>query len=625
MNESRAVFLSYTSQDADAARRLSEALQAAGLEAWFDKDELRGGDAWDASIRKQIRECVLFVPLVSANSNARAEGYFRLEWKLAVDRSHLMADDQPFLMPVAIGDVLEATARVPDRFREVQWSRPFSEETPKAFAERAMRLIGGAGARQSAPSRAPTITTGGGPSIAVMPFVNMSRDEENEYFADGLSEELLNVLTKIRGLRVASRTSAFFFKGKSIDIPAIAQKLKVATILEGSVRKSGNRVRITAQLIDVASDSHLWSSTYDRELDDIFAVQDAIAQSVVTELRAALLGQGTGAAASAAAKAEVEAAATGRADNPEAHRLYLQGRFFLERMNEHDVGRAVEHFRNAVSMDPAFALGWTGLSRAYWTQAGYGWAPVEEGYAQARQAAERALTLAPDLAEGHAALGSVLQAHDWDWNGALRELERAYQLAPGNVDVLRGYAGQVGLCGRHEEALAILRKAVALDPLSSTTQRFLGLRCAVYRRYDEAEAALHKALDLNPNSGLAYAFLAVVRMYKGDAAGALENAKKEVLPNFRLFAIAMAQHALGNAAESDQALEQLIATSGRTSAYQIAEACAWRGEKDRAFEWLERGFTQRDPGLGHVFTDDFFTPLRDDPRWLPFMKKMGFA
>ncbi len=245
------------------------------------------------------------------------------------------------------------------------------------------------------------------PSIAVLPFVNMSRDAENEYFADGLAEELLNVLAKIRGLRVASRTSAFSFKGKGVDIPTVAQKLNVATILEGSVRKSDKRVRITAQLIQVATDSHLWSETYDRELDDIFAVQDDIAQSVVKELRAALLGDGTGSAESVDAKAEVRAAVTGRTDNPEAHRLYLQGRYFLERVTGADIARGVEFLEQATALDSEFALGWAGLARAYHLQAAWGWVPFAAGFERAREAAQRALALAPDLAEAHVCLGLV--------------------------------------------------------------------------------------------------------------------------------------------------------------------------------------------------------------------------
>ena len=372
MSAPKAVFLSYASQDEEAARRVRDALEAAGVEVWFDQNELRGGDAWDASIRKRIRDCALFVPLISANTEARSEGYFRLEWKLAVDRSHLMAGDQPFLMPVAIDATSEATARVPDRFREIQWSRVAGGKGAGGFAERLQRLLAPLGEPAARPRAAmPASAPSGMPSIAVLPFVNMSRDEENEYFADGLSEELLNVLSKIRGLRVASRTSAFFFKGKSTDIATVAQKLNVATVLEGSVRKSGKRVRITAQLIETATDSHLWSQTYDRELDDIFAVQDDIAQAVVTELRAALLG--------ADAKAVVRAASTGRAENPDAYRLYLQGRFYVDRYTERSMEKAVECFHEALALEPGFALGWAGLARALQVQSGYGFKPIDEG------------------------------------------------------------------------------------------------------------------------------------------------------------------------------------------------------------------------------------------------------
>src|SRR6202048_4463771 len=216
------------------------------------------------------------------------------------------------------------------------------------------------------------------PSIAVLPFVNMSGDEDNEYFADGLAEELLNVLSKIRGLRVASRTSAFSFKGTKVDIPTVAQKLNVATVLEGSVRKAGNRVRVAAQLIQVATDSHLWSETYDRDLEDIFAVQDDIAQSVVKELRSALLGEKPDASVSAVVKAEVLAAAKGRGDNAKAYPLYLQGLFFADRITRGDLAKGIEYFRQAVELDPGFALAWAALSRAHLTEAGYSWAPLNE-------------------------------------------------------------------------------------------------------------------------------------------------------------------------------------------------------------------------------------------------------
>ncbi len=463
------------------------------------------------------------------------------------------------------------------------------------------------------------------PSIAVLPFVNMSRDEDNEYFADGLSEELLNVLAKIRGLRVASRTSAFFFKGKDVDIPTVAQKLNVATVLEGSVRKSGKRVRITAQLVQVASDSHLWSETYDRELDDIFAVQDDIAQSVVKELRAALLGEGLSATATAEAKADVQAASTGRAENSEAYRLYLQGRYFLERMTEADVARGVGYFEEAVALDPGFALAWTGLSRGYWTQSGYGWRPVISGFRQAREVAQRALGLAPDLAEAHAALGLIMESHDWDWQGADRHLQRALKLAPGNADVLRAVASLAGVLGRHDECIELLRRAVMLDPLSTSALRFLGLRCAMYGRLDEAEVSLRAALDLNPRAGLVHCFLSITRLWQGNAPEALELAEREVLPDFRLVGTAMAHHTLGHTTESNAALSKLIEDHGAAAGYQIAEACTWRGEVDRAFEWLERAYEARDPGLAHTGTDPLLVPLHGDARWPAFVKKMGLA
>ena len=299
---SQAIFLSYASQDADAARRICDALRAAGLEVWFDQSELRGGDAWDASIRKQIKECSLFVPIISANTNARPEGYFRLEWKLAVDRSHLMADNHTFFFPVILGEVSEPTALVPEKFRERQWTRLNDDAATNAFAARVAKLASGGGVSGISASSSPlnseflnsatTVKTvfpagvgksagaqfssmahgqpnldpglrrddrgkrvvGGEqqtPSIAVLAFANRSASADDEYFSDGLADELLNVLAKIKGLRVAARTSAFSFKGKSDDIATIGQKLNVATVLEGSVRKSGNRVRISVQLIKV--------------------------------------------------------------------------------------------------------------------------------------------------------------------------------------------------------------------------------------------------------------------------------------------------------------------------------------------------------------------------------------
>jgi len=476
-------------------------------------------------------------------------------------------------------------------------------------------------------TRAPTPMRGSpaSPSIAVLPFVNLSRDEENEYFADGLAEELLNVLARIRGLRVASRTSAFFFKGKDVDIPTVAQKLGVATVLEGSVRRSGQRIRITAQLIDAATDSHLWSQVYDRTLEDIFAVQADIANAVVAELRAALLGERDDGGASTAVEAEVRAAASGRGDDPEAYRLYLQGRFYVLRITEDDVERGIGLYRKALDRDPAFALAWSGLSRAYHAQAGRGWLPVVDGMEQARDAAQRALALAPDLPEGHIALAWVLADYDWNWKGAQSELARALALAPGDGDVHRACASLAMQLGRAEESIALARRAVALDPLSKPAHVVLGDCCMRAGRLEDAVASLQFALDLAPNAGITHYILSCARLLQGRAVEALSEAEREPIPYLHLLCVALVQHTLGNAAASDAALRRLTDEFGDAVAFQIAAAHAWRGEIDAAFGWLEHAYATRDPGLGESVSYPLLRALHGDPRWQALMRKMGFG
>jgi adenylate cyclase len=264
----------------------------------------------------------------------------------------------------------------------------------------------------------------------VLPFVIRSRDEEDEYSSDGLADELLNVLSKIRGLRVVARTSSFQFKGTKDDIATIGQKLNVATVLEGSVRKAGNRIRVAVHLVKVADSSHFWSETYDRTLEDIFAVQDDIAQSVVKELRTTLLGEAADSDASGQAKAEVAKAAKGRGTDPEAHRLYLLARHLVDRFTREDTARAIEYLKQALELDPEFSLAWAELSQTYIRESDRGWVPVAEGYARAREAAERALVLEPDLPEGHLNLGWIRMTYDWDWRGAESSTRRALGRVP---------------------------------------------------------------------------------------------------------------------------------------------------------------------------------------------------
>jgi eukaryotic-like serine/threonine-protein kinase len=349
----------------------------------------------------------------------------------------------------------------------------------------------GRGGRGTARAPAPL----GTPSIAVLPFVNMSSDKEQEYFSDGLSEELLNDLAKTPGLCVAARTSSFQFKGKTEDLRTVGEKLNVGTILEGSVRKEGQRVRITAQLIKVADGFHLWSETYDRQLNDIFAVQDEIARSVAGSLKVTLLGGTT-------------ATPSDHGKNADAYNAYLQGRYFYERRSKENLEKAAHYYEQATQLDPGYAPAWVGLAETRSKQADMAYLPVEHGYPKARAAAERALALDANLAEAHAAMGWIKMSYDWDWSGADSSYQRALALEPGNAIALRGAATLAGTLGSLDKALALDRRAVELDPLSGSAQMYLALHAYRSGRLEEALAAVKKALELNPERPAAHTLLA---------------------------------------------------------------------------------------------------------------------
>jgi serine/threonine protein kinase/Flp pilus assembly protein TadD len=531
--------------------------------------------------------------------------------------------DRPTPMVTLRTDLPDELQKIVSRCLEKDRERRYeSAREVRADLERVRRVI--AAAEPAGAGRRRRDDPAEVPSIAVLPFANRSRDPDDEYFADGLADELLNVLAKIRGLRVAARTSSSSFKGRAVTIEEVGKALNVGAVLEGSVRKSGNRARITVQLVKVADGYHLWSETYDRTLDDIFAVQDEIAQAVVKELRTTLLGEAADSAASDDARAEVAAAARGRGDDPEAHRLYLQGTFFIERMTGPEIERGIVLLREAVTRDPGHALAWAQMSTAIQVQGNYGWKDALAATDEAREAARRALDLQPDLAEAHAAMGR-LQMFNWEWAAARASLARAFELAPGSIQALRVNGVLSLLVGRFDEAIELLRRATDLDPLSSAAYSELGMAYRRAGRLEEALTAFAKALDLSPERITAHMVRGIMLLEMGRGPEALAELQREPADWARLCGLAIVHTVLGNDAASRAELDELIRNHSETAAFQIAAAHAMRGERDAAFEWLDRGYGMRDSGLTFVKYESTFRPLHDDPRWPAFLTRMGFG
>jgi TolB-like protein/cytochrome c-type biogenesis protein CcmH/NrfG len=655
---SGAVFLSYASQDAEAAQRICTALRAAGIEVWFDQSELRGGESWDRQIRQQIHDCRLFLALISAHTEGRDEGYFRREWRLAVERAGDMAEDKAFVVPVAIDDTSERGARVPDSFKRVQWARLPGGETTPAFVERIRRLMsldasttsraapdpaalrrgmpapGGRLSRRAAwaafalavagvgaylayehprtgghtgsistppatPASAASATFSPPPhSIAVLPFVNMSGDKNQEYFSDGLTEELLNSLAEIHELQVAARTSAFSFKGKDADIATIARKLNVGAVLEGSVRRSGNTVRVTTQLINAVTGFHLWSHTYDRDLGDVLKLETEIAGAVASALKVSLLGE-------VATKIEL-----GGTRNPAAFDAYLRGRKTdLAKNSDEDYQTSIAAYSEAIELDPNYALALANRSLALSSYAGH-----ESGQV-VRVSYDKAIALAPDLAEGHLALAVYFTAGSPDFAQASAEWERALALAPGNARVLRGFGLTAVVMGRTEAGIAAARRAVVLDPLNSGNHLFLARALYFGRDNKDAIAATQNALALDPEDPGPYAVRGLAYFALGDFERA--RASCETKPDYSesLRCLAVTYDRLGRHADAEAALAKYRVKWGDAAPYQYAQIYAQWGNTPKALEWLETALRLRDRDLGWLKVSPLLDPLRNEPRF----------
>ena len=665
---SHAVFLSYASQDAAAAQRICEALRAAGIEVWFDQSALRGGDVWDQAIRKQIKTCVLFIPVISRHTHEREEGYFRLEWKLAVDRSQLMTTNKAFLLPVVVDDTREDDENVPDRFKDIHWTRLPAGEASPAFVERVRRLVSqepspttvkaslsantaAAAAMTIAdpirsfwrPKKAltlaaavifsglvayfvidklwiskrqtsPAVPTSTAPadfvppphSVAVLPFVDMSGKRDQEYFSDGLSEELIDMLTKIPNLRVPARTSSFYFKGRQVTVADIAKVLNVAHVLEGSVRKSGNRLRITAQLIRVDNGYHLWSVTYDRELDDIFKVQDEIAGAVVRSLKISLL--------SSAPESPTN-------PNSEAYAIYLQSRYFADRSwDPENERKAADLLQQAVRLDPGFARAWAALASRHAFEATTGTRPPNEGREMALREADRAAALDPTLAETHMVKARISYYLDWDWPAAAAEINEARARDSYNADALEAQALVADTLGHDTEALRLRQQAIELDPLSPTKYFALGRTYIKLGRPADAEASFRKALDLNPAGPFLHWNIALALLLRGEYAAALAEMQREPAASGRTTGLALVYHAMAREADSDEALRAM--PKADVSPFWFAAVHAFRGETDQALAWLDRAYQVHDFYLVDMKGFPLLKNLETDSRYKAFLRKM---
>jgi TolB-like protein/Tfp pilus assembly protein PilF len=446
-------------------------------------------------------------------------------------------------------------------------------------------------------------------SIAVLPFLDMSQAKDQSYFSDGITEELLNVLAKIPQLKVAARTSSFFFKDKQVEISEIARLLRVAYLLEGSVRKNGDLLRITTQLIRAADGYHLWSEAYDTRMDDIFKTQDKIAAEVVRELKVKLL----------VAPPKV------RTTDPQAYALFLQAKELAQKFTPDAFAKSDALFRQVLEIDPRYAPAWTLLAANFNYELGMGLMSSREGNARAREAVEKALAIDPDYAPAHAALGLIATQFDNDLAGAARHLERALTLDPTGGAILGGSANLLSSLGRLDQALALYEAAARRDPVNPAALSNLGAAQCATGRYDEAIGSYRAVLRLSPGRGGAHAQLGMVLLQKGDAPAALAEIEQEKNETWRMLVLPMAYCALGRSADAEAARDALIAKYEKDWSYNIAYVYAFCGQSDKAFEWLDKAVAYQDAGLNEIVAQNLFAKIHSDPRWLPFLRKLGKA
>jgi TolB-like protein/Flp pilus assembly protein TadD len=655
------VFISYASQDVAVADAIVATLEGHGVACWIAPRDVKAGALYADAIVRAISGATALVLVLSENSVASPHVGKEIERACSKQRSiiALRIDEAPlspaleyFLgesqwVDARAGSMDAAVAKLVAAIREHPRTAP-AINPPLTSATSALnapalshelrhkRLLLAAAcavvvmalawiladrfwiskhvsqerpAATASPAAAhDAIAANSERSIAVLPFVDMSEKKDQEYFSDGLSEELIDLLAQVQDLHVPARTSSFYFKGKQSTIAEIAKALGVSHVLEGSVRKSGNTLRVTAQLIRADSGYHLWSKSFDRDVKDIFKVQDEIAAAVVEALKAKLLPA-------------PQLANAYRTTNTEAYNQYLLGNSSLNRGNEDGLRSALQAYRKAIALDPNYAAAYAGLAFSEFLVADT--TGDAEMMQRAVTAAERAIALAPDLPFGYVTRGVLRSTHSWDWTGAQADFEKALALDPGDGEAQNLYGGLLASVGRLPEAIAAERKAIELDPLSGWPWEGLGIYLMASGQFAAARQAISRALELNPEASPMSYSLGRLELLEGHAQEALTVFRRIGFEALRQCGSAMAEHTLGHAKESQQALDELAAKHSQEAAYQIAQVYAWRGEKDHAIEWLQRAYAQHDDGLSLIKYDPVLATLRADARYAALLKKLG--
>ncbi len=644
------VFVSYASADAGIAKSIVENLEQHGLKCWMAPRDVKPGAPYAAAIVQGINEANALVLVLSASSVQsdhvareveRAASKHKSIYAFRIDAAPLNAELEYFLsksqwidvaalgMPAALvklkAAVGQGTAQIGGAANiGIQAKAPELDGRNRRIAV-VVSVVAGVGIAVAlglhfwrSNHRGGEAVTASGPvpsaaapisdkSIAVLPFVDMSEKKDQEYFADGMAEEILNLLAKISSLKVIGRTSSFQFRGEN-DLREIGTKLGVAYVLEGSVRRSADRVRVTAQLIDTRDGSHRWSETYDRPASDALQLQDEIAATLSRSLEI-----GIGADSPQSKR---------RMKNDEAYDLYLRGRYAADRGDADGLSAATAYLRQALDLDPTFADAAVVLAGTYWAQGSSSLAPSNV-FEQARRAAEYALKLDPGLGLAHAVLGGIHTDYDWDWPAADREFKQALALAPHNGLVLSLAADLTIAIGHLDVARQMLKESLAYDPLLVDAYMNLAWTELCSGRYAEAEAAARRAVEIDPLYEWGHIYVGDALIYRGDPGAALVEIKREANPMAQAVGLALAYHALGREVDSDSALNKLIAEGAINYAYEIAEVYAYRDRRQDTLKWLDRAFVQKDASLKWIKRDLTFAKLESDLRYKAFLKKMN--